>query len=135
MNVSLPHTESAEFGEVKRPHAKDSDTTENGMLPAVGIFCSSIVLLLATINSKSDMTAAMKGYANTVSAVSMIMSFSLIIKIKEIEMASMVIKYFLFVWSFTGGCILTFGIGPFSKTGNGYFCVWAMTIFSFLTLG
>lgn len=133
---SIPQTESAEYGEYKKTQIMGTDMTmDNGMLPAVGVFCSSIVLLLATINAKSDMTASMKGYANTVAAISMILSLTLLAKTKQTEMVLVPIKYFLFVWSFTGGCILTFGTGPFSKTGNGYFCIWLMCISSFLALG
>ena len=111
-------------------------TMANGMLPMLGIFCSSVILLIATTtNDSGEMRNSMKGYANSVAAISMILSFTLLAKIKQIEAYSMFIRYFQFVWSFVGGCILTFGSGPFSKTGNGYFCLWAMVIFSFLSMG
>ena len=47
-------------------------TMENGLLPTLGIFCASVVLLLATWNNK-EMTASMKGYANSVSSICMIL--------------------------------------------------------------
>ncbi len=110
-------------------------TMENGMLPMLGIFCSSVVLLVATINNSDGMNQSMRGYANSVAAISMILSFVFLAKIKFVEPVAMYIRYFLFVWSFVGGCVLTFGSGPFSKTGNGYFCSWGMVICSFLSIG
>ena len=94
-------------------------TMENLMLPILGIFCSAVVLLVATINNSGEMRKSMKGYANSVALISMILSFALLVKIKMIEHMSVHIRYFQFVWSFVGGCILTFGSGPFSRTGNG----------------
>jgi hypothetical protein len=110
-------------------------TMENGLLPTLGIFCASVVLLLATWNNK-EMTASMKGYANSVSSICMILSFLLLLRAKQMETYSRPIRYFLFFWSFLGACILTnLAIGPFSKTGNGYFCSWALVVFSFFSLG
>jgi hypothetical protein len=110
-------------------------TMENGLLPILGVFTASVILLVATINNSTDMSPSMKGYANSVGSISMILSFILLARIKQLESSSLYIRYLLFIWSFIGGCTLTFGSGPFSATGNGYFCSWAIVIFSFLSIG
>lgn len=110
-------------------------TVENGMLPILGNFCSAVILLVATINSSAFMDVSMRAYANSVPAVAMALSFLLLSGIKQVVAMSFYIRYILFFWCFVGSCILTFGTGPFSSTGNGYFCSWALAIFSFMNLG
>jgi hypothetical protein len=121
--------------EATRKLEKLEVTKENGMLPVLGVFCAALVLLVASINYTATMTPSMGIYSKCVSSVSMALSFILLARIKQLKATSIFIRYFLFLWSFVGGCVLTFGFGPFAHTGNGYFCVWAMTIFSFLSLG
>mmetsp|Transcript_12679 Transcript_12679/g.16079 ORF Transcript_12679/g.16079 Transcript_12679/m.16079 type:complete len:329 (-) Transcript_12679:265-1251(-) len=112
-------------------------TVDNGMMPILGNFCAAVVLLVATINSTTNgsMEVGMRGYANSVAVVAMVLSFLLLTGIKQVLRMSFYIRYVLFFWCFIGGCILTFGTGPFSSTGNGYFCSWALAIFSFMNLG
>ena len=110
-------------------------TADNGMMPILGNFCAAVILLVATVNTSGDMNTSMKLYANTVGAFAMILSFVLLTGIKQVVAVSFYIRYALFFWCFIGSCILTFGTGPFSSTGNGYFCSWALAIFSFMNLG
>jgi hypothetical protein len=118
-----------------KPKLEEMEVTmENGILPVLGVFCTAVILLAATINYSSSMTLSMLNYAKSLASISMIISFVLLARIKQLRAASIFIRYFLFLWSFVGGCVLTFGFGPFAHTGNGYFCVWGMTIFSFLSL-
>lgn len=110
-------------------------TMENGRLPILGMFCTGVVLLVSAINIAEGMTDPMRAYSKAHASVTMILSFILLARIKQLEAASIYVKYFLFVWNFVGSCVLTFGEGPFSQTGNGYFFAWAMSIFSFMALG
>jgi hypothetical protein len=118
-------------------HSKPAGSTiENGSLPVLGILCASFVLLVATLYSTSEeMSSSMYGYSNSISSISIILSSLLLLRIKQVDVYSLYIRQFLFLWTFIGACILTFRIGPFSKTGNGYFCSWAMAIFSFFSTG
>lgn len=111
-------------------------TMDNGLLPVLGILCASFILLVATLYSTSEeMSSSMYGYSNSVSSISIILSSLLLLRIKKVDVYSLYIRQFMFLWTFIGACILTFRIGPFSKTGNGYFCSWAMAIFSFFATG
>lgn len=104
-------------------------------LPLLGGIGASIVLLLATSNANVEMTSQMKAYSNSVAAISIILSTLLLVRIKQTESIDRHIRRTLFIWSFVGACILTFGTGPFSKTGNGYFACWAKVIFTFFSSG
>ena len=85
-----PENGSTTPGTLSQAKANDMELTmENGLLPVLGIFCASVILLVATVNSTSDMTASMEGYANSLASISMVVSFLILARIRQLEKISL----------------------------------------------
>jgi len=95
-------------------------------MPLVGIFFAAIILVIAMTTGLGK-EHTFYGYGISVGAVSMFFSAVGIVftlgGLKDSPAVSVMAKfnnYFLALWTFLGGLILTFW-GPFQVTGNGYF--------------
>jgi len=103
---------------------------DSGVVPMIGVFCASTILLTAACVPTDRIP--MYGYSISVAVVTMFLSLFVIGP--SLPKLKNYIKYFLFLWCFVAACILTYEGAPFSITGNGYFSLWLMSIFSFLSL-
>lgn len=99
----------------------------NNHVPLVGIIVSSLIFLVA-IGVESFVEGYYKRYGLALGILSLVLA--LIQFIPAVDKHGVLINVFLFWWCFVGSCIMTFGSGPFTFTGNGYFASWAMTVFS-----
>ena len=102
------------------------------------MFLAAIVLLIA-VTSTQDMTPpSWFKYGCSVASVTMIFSFIGVMMTLVDDAAILTfggyLNYFLLIWNFAGAICLTFW-GQFQSTGNGYFSVWAMVIFSLMGIG
>lgn len=105
--------------------------------PMIGVLFSSMVQLIAACVTVSPNHKYYE-YAIALGAVGMGLSAFGIYNSWKHQYGAQCAKYMgwiIWLWSFIGGCILTFGRGPFVGTGNGYFATWGMLIFATQAVG
>jgi len=103
----------------------------------VGMFVSSIVLLIAVLNFPTNTTIDYYDYGISVASIAMILSFfGFFLNRNEGLNARFgtLNSNLLCLWNVLGAIILTFP-GPFRSLTNAYFSVWALAIFSVMAVG
>ena len=109
-------------------------SVDNEKVPLLGVAASAIVLLIAV--GIGYVEKKMKSYGFSLGGIALIIGvLGLVPTPDAIGKYSLYLNYFLFLWCFVGACVMTFGNGPFTVTGNGYFASWALAIFSTMSMG
>lgn len=107
---------------------------DNEKVPLLGVAASAIVLLIAV--GIGSVEKKIKNYGFSLGAVALIIGvLGLVPNHDATDKYSLYLNYFLFLWCFIGACVMTFGGGPFTVTGNGYFASWALAVFSTMSMG
>jgi len=135
-------------------HSLDSRT-----IPWIGIFGTSLILLISMGTSSREWGHPNTRYGVTVSIVAILSSLvniymmynrksdwyhrrivldettsTTILRIQNGPLTvGSIMSYFMILWNSIGTCVLTFS-GPFLFVSNGWVAAWAMVGFSFLTL-
>lgn len=101
-------------------------------VPMLGVVFSSMISLIAACLGV-DEDHRYYQYSVAVGAVGMSLGvFAIFVGLKP-QMQEKIGRWMagmIFLWSIIAACVLTFGSGPFTVTGNGYFSIWGMVIFS-----
>lgn len=134
----------AEETETKTKSNNDEiPTMKNGLLPLLGVFVAAVILLVAILSSRrvvvGDSTIIRnipyQAYAISVSTIAIGLSALALIFSNFSAIFVAVVKYFLFGWCFVGAVLLTYSDKyPFPVTGNGYFALWLMALFSYVSM-
>jgi len=107
---------------------------DNEKVPLLGVAASAIVLLIAV--GIGYVEKKIRNYGFSLGGIALIIGvLGLVPTPDAIDKYSLYLNYFLFLWCFIGACVMTFGNGPFTVTGNGYFASWALAVFSTMSMG
>jgi len=107
---------------------------DNEKMPLLGVAASAIVLLIAI--GIGSVEKKMRNYGFSLGAIALIIGILGLVPTNDVtDKYSLYLNYFLFLWCFIGACVMTFGDGPFTITGNGYFASWALAVFSTMCIG
>jgi len=130
--VSMKRTDS---GRVETDIGKYHLEVEAKQVPLVGLFFASFIFMISAISQKNYLDS-WYGYALSVGIVGMFLALVGLVALKfASEIPQHYMAWFILLWSVLGACLMTFGEGKFTVTGNGYFSVWAMAIFSVQNCG
>jgi hypothetical protein len=94
-------------------------------VPLVGVLVSAIVLFCAIF--VDNIISNKYRYAIILCVVAFIAA---ILSIFIPKQRAVTLNYFLFLITWVGACLLTFGDGPYVEPSNGYFGAWFLAIFS-----